>query len=159
MDRSFRQGSALGARILRLGKALHPPLKQASMLGSNPQNGGVQRERQPPADGKSPAARSHLAALLGKTCWFLGDDVGYGPDPAAALRFLREAVSPDDWVLGNHDAMLADLLTDADLQAAGAPEGIRLTTERGQTVTCRGQLLTPEEWRAVSTYRAATAKP
>lgn len=42
--------------------------------------------------------------------YFLGDAVGYGPDPVNALRMLRENVSDDRWVIGNHDAYLVQLL-------------------------------------------------
>ena len=50
--------------------------------------------------------------------WYLGDIVGYGPEPVECLRWLSErvhAVAPESWVLGNHDAMLAGLLNDYDL--------------------------------------------
>lgn len=46
--------------------------------------------------------------------WFLGDAVGRGPDPVHVVRWLSESidtVNGNHWVLGNHDAMLADLLT------------------------------------------------
>lgn len=53
-------------------------------------------------------------------CWFLGDIVGYGPEPAECLHWLAEyvhAVDADGWVLGNHDALLASLLYQHDLDA------------------------------------------
>jgi len=34
--------------------------------------------------------------------WFLGDIVGYGPDPTACIRRLRDA-APAFWLAGNHD--------------------------------------------------------
>ena len=41
--------------------------------------------------------------------WFLGDAVGYGPDPNACVERLRE-LRPDVWLAGNHDwAALAKL--------------------------------------------------
>lgn len=40
--------------------------------------------------------------------WCLGDVVGYGPRPVPPVLWLKLATS--DWVLGNHDAMLANLL-------------------------------------------------
>jgi predicted phosphodiesterase len=46
--------------------------------------------------------------------WFLGDAVGRGPDPVRVVRWLSESIDAENgnnWVLGNHDAMLADLLT------------------------------------------------
>ena len=50
-----------------------------------------------------------------KRYWFLGDVVGYGPQPAEPLRWLKEHVASRDWVLGNHDAIFADLLTPVEL--------------------------------------------
>jgi predicted phosphodiesterase len=34
--------------------------------------------------------------------WFLGDVVGYGPDPNACVERLRE-LGPEHWLAGNHD--------------------------------------------------------
>lgn len=51
-------------------------------------------------------------------CWFLGDVVGYGPEPGDCLLWLAQlvhAAAPDGWVLGNHDALLANLLYAHDL--------------------------------------------
>lgn len=51
-------------------------------------------------------------------CWFLGDVVGYGPEPGDCLLWLAHLVhaqTPDGWVLGNHDALLANLLYAHDL--------------------------------------------
>jgi len=42
--------------------------------------------------------------------WCLGDVVGYGPNPVECVRFLREEVHPDRWVMGNHDAGLVGLV-------------------------------------------------
>lgn len=81
--------------------------------------------------------------------WFLGDAAGYGPHPAAAVHFLSGVVSDDDWVLGNHDAMLADLLTGDD--AAGDATTYRVITQFGHRVQCRGQLLSLGDWQATST--------
>ncbi len=41
--------------------------------------------------------------------WFLGDMVGYGPYPVECLNWLRANVKDEEWVLGNHDAMLLAL--------------------------------------------------
>lgn len=39
--------------------------------------------------------------------WFLGDLIGYGPDPAACIRWLKnEADIGERWVSGNHDEWL-----------------------------------------------------
>ena len=43
----------------------------------------------------------------------LGDVVGYGPDPAEAVRFCREAC--DAVVMGNHDAVVCGLRSDASM--------------------------------------------
>jgi predicted phosphodiesterase len=40
---------------------------------------------------------------------FLGDAVGYGPDPHVPLLWLKYYVQDGDWVLGNHDAFFANL--------------------------------------------------
>ncbi len=42
--------------------------------------------------------------------WFLGDALGYGPDPQAPLLWLKYYVDANDWILGNHDAMYAGLM-------------------------------------------------
>jgi predicted phosphodiesterase len=49
--------------------------------------------------------------------WFLGDAVGYGPDPVTAVRWLTHFVEPEDWVLGNHEAIMANLLTREESEA------------------------------------------
>lgn len=51
--------------------------------------------------------------------WFLGDAVGYGPDPVAPALWLKRYVEPEDWVIGNHDAMLAGLLRADEWEAVG----------------------------------------
>lgn len=39
--------------------------------------------------------------------WFLGDLIGYGPDPVACLEWLKDGANLGDrWVPGNHDAWL-----------------------------------------------------
>src|SRR5215203_5785415 len=50
--------------------------------------------------------------------WSLGDIVGYGPNPVNTLLFLKRYVDSEAWVMGNHDAMLADLVLPDDLPAA-----------------------------------------
>lgn len=49
--------------------------------------------------------------------WFLGDVVGYGPDAVPAVKWLAHFVETDDWVLGNHEAIMTGLLTDKDSEA------------------------------------------
>jgi predicted phosphodiesterase len=41
--------------------------------------------------------------------WFLGDVAGYGPNPVECLDWLCANVNDEEWVLGNHDAMLLAL--------------------------------------------------
>lgn len=40
--------------------------------------------------------------------YFLGDAVGYGPQPVETVRLLREKVELDRWLIGNHDDMLVN---------------------------------------------------
>jgi predicted phosphodiesterase len=35
--------------------------------------------------------------------WFLGDVIGYGPNPNESLEMLREIVPFEHWIIGNHD--------------------------------------------------------
>src|SRR3989304_2695012 len=56
------------------------------------------------------AVREHALQKQRVECfWYLGDIVGYGPQPVECLDWLRSEVSNDHWVLGNHDAMLLGL--------------------------------------------------
>lgn len=52
----------------------------------------------------------HIRTQSVDSLWFLGDVVGYGPDPVATLEFLKE--KPDVWVPGNHDAGLVGVLSE-----------------------------------------------
>ena len=50
------------------------------------------------------------------TTWFLGDVIGYGPQPIECLKFLRERLSfGGRWVAGNHDleAFFSDQLNNS----------------------------------------------
>jgi predicted phosphodiesterase len=38
--------------------------------------------------------------------WFLGDAVGYGPEPHRCLQLLEKEVNCKAWVLGNHDEVM-----------------------------------------------------
>lgn len=49
--------------------------------------------------------------------WFLGDAVGYGPDPVSAIRWLSHLVDTQEWVLGNHEAIMAGLLNNDEKEA------------------------------------------
>lgn len=55
------------------------------------------------------AVLAHAEKRSAERFWFLGDVVGYGPQPVECIDWLRQNVALDDWVLGNHDAMLVGL--------------------------------------------------
>lgn len=60
------------------------------------------------------AVLNHSSSHNVDAYWFLGDLVGYGPSPVEVMRWLNGKMDgfpqPDSWVLGNHDAMMADLV-------------------------------------------------
>jgi predicted phosphodiesterase len=92
--------------------------------------------------------------LESKAFWSLGDVVGYGPHPAEALKFLEDFVDPDGWVLGNHDAMLADLLLPEDLAKMEDQSGVlQAVTQKGEgvPVVARGLFLDKDEWAQTNT--------
>ncbi len=72
--------------------------------------------------------------------WCLGDVVGYGPNPIPGIRFLARYGRSDAWVLGNHDAMLADLCPPVSIS-------IRFG-DQGETVQVRGKFLSAEDWHS-----------
>jgi predicted phosphodiesterase len=78
-------------------------------------------------------------------CWSLGDVVGYGPHPAQTLSFLRDFVAPEAWVMGNHDAMLADLVLPGDIEA---PNLMRVCVNKGlgREVLAHGNFMKAEDW-------------
>jgi len=80
--------------------------------------------------------------------WCLGDVVGYGPHPVAPLMFLKCYVEADGWVMGNHDAMLADLLLPDDLRHKKPKDILHAVTDKGKgvKVTARGRFLTLDDW-------------
>ncbi len=70
-------------------------------------------------------------------CWFLGDVVGYGPDPVEAVRWLVElldsgTLSDDGWVLGNHEAIMAGWLTEMEQAAVNEMAQVVLNYHRQQ---------------------------
>lgn len=80
------------------------------------------------------AVNADLATQGVAACWFLGDIVGYGPEPVACVHWLAEAIHGVDteaWVLGNHDALLASLLYqhDMDMLTATPREAIELNRQ------------------------------
>lgn len=66
------------------------------------------------------------------TYWFLGDAVGYGPEAVHAVRFIDVLVDPDCWVIGNHEAMFAGLLTESELSKTAAVALDVVNLHRGQ---------------------------
>lgn len=59
------------------------------------------------------AVRERVVEAGVQGVWFLGDAVGRGPDPLEVISWLRECIHShpeSEWVLGNHDCMLANLL-------------------------------------------------
>ncbi|GAB4480160.1 MAG: metallophosphoesterase family protein [Anaerolineales bacterium] len=78
--------------------------------------------------------------------WALGDFVGYGPHPVNILLFLKRYVHPDAWVMGNHDAMLADLLTPEEVPHTRGAHPVQTAKGEGPTIYTRGKFLSDDEW-------------
>jgi predicted phosphodiesterase len=84
-----------------------------------------------------------------RQCWCLGDVVGYGPHPAQTLGFLRDYVDSKAWVMGNHDAMLADIVLPEE--ADSMPDSSKLMRVRvnkgaGREVISRGKFMKADDW-------------
>ena len=60
------------------------------------------------------AVLAHAQARPWDACIFLGDLVGYYPEPEQTAQMLRQ-LKPQTCILGNHDAMLLDLAQDKPL--------------------------------------------
>lgn len=84
-----------------------------------------------------------------KHFWCLGDMVGYGCDPIEPLMFVKRYVNMDDWVMGNHDAMLADLVLPQDFEREPNVKSLDIETKGGQ-IRVRGQFQSIEDWRATN---------
>lgn len=78
--------------------------------------------------------------------WCLGDMVGYYSDPVEPLMFIKRYVDEDDWVMGNHDAMLADLVLPGDIQRTPGLRAVEIDSEGGR-IHVRGEFLSPEDWK------------
>jgi len=52
------------------------------------------------------AVLSHAHDRGAADIWFLGDAVGYGPDPHRCLHLLEKEVNTEAWILGNHDNVI-----------------------------------------------------
>lgn len=76
--------------------------------------------------------------------WFLGDVVGYGPHPFECLKFMLDSVADDRWVLGNHDAMLLELLR-AELDPTER-HNQKITTRSGLELLRNPCYLKKSEW-------------
>lgn len=57
------------------------------------------------------AVLNHAQTQKVDDCWFLGDALGYGPDPNKCSDRLQQLVSPENWVAGNHDRGVTGQLT------------------------------------------------
>jgi predicted phosphodiesterase len=55
------------------------------------------------------AVLSHAGAEHVEAVFFLGDVVGYGPEPQRCLKLLQESADLEAWVTGNHDEDLGTL--------------------------------------------------
>jgi len=94
-----------------------------------------------------PALRAVLEDVSNReidSFWCLGDMVGYYTDPVEPLMFVKRNVDEDDWVMGNHDAMLADLLLPGD-----DADGVEIETKGGK-IRAHAKFLTPEDWQGTN---------
>lgn len=82
-------------------------------------------------------------------CWSLGDVVGYGPHPSQTLLFLRDFVDPQAWVMGNHDAMLTDIVLPEDISSVSKSEElihVKVNKGEGREVVGRNIFMKQEDW-------------
>lgn len=97
----------------------------------------------------------------GRSFWSLGDVIGYGPHPEKTLEFLRDHAEPQAWVLGNHEAMLADLVLPGDVDDNKENEHlIRVTTQKGEgeEVSVRGVFMSSEDWAITNSSPVQTTR-
>ena len=66
--------------------------------------------------------------------WFLGDAVGYGPEPNLCLGLLMKHVNPGAWVLGNHDEAMRYPPADEQLVTKQRPTLETLLTPRADQI-------------------------
>ncbi len=83
--------------------------------------------------------------------WFLGDAVGYGPDPVKALDWVLSNVSQKRRVWGNHDMMLHGLLAakDPKLNSKLASNTFSLKF-KGDDLVIIENLLRKSDWQATN---------
>ncbi|MEI7987724.1 MAG: metallophosphoesterase family protein [Chloroflexota bacterium] len=67
-----------------------------------------------------------MCAYNVQQCWMLGDTVGYGPHPVESLVWLKNEVNLQNWVIGNHDAMLANLFSEDEWNLVNASAKIAI---------------------------------
>jgi len=69
------------------------------------------------------AVYAHAQSQSFDRVWCLGDIIGYGPSPGLCIERLTSLLSPECWLMGNHDAFALDIyrrtsfLVDADRDA------------------------------------------
>lgn len=83
-----------------------------------------------------------------KRFWFLGDAVGYGPDPVQTFKLLAEKIRPEIWLAGNHD----HYATPSDPNDPGSPPLLRGAIYNGSGEHVKG----PREsaWDVAKRHRA-----
>lgn len=79
--------------------------------------------------------------------WFLGDAVGRGPDPVPILRLINSYLEPQDWVLGNHDAMFRDLIMPGE---KNGHHPISITKGNGLEIEVSGKVVSRAIWNATN---------
>ena len=72
------------------------------------------------------AVLSHASKNKIDEVFFLGDAVGYGPEPHRVMTLLMENVNSDAWVVGNHDEAMRYPTDDYGFFESGDDESDRL---------------------------------
>lgn len=81
--------------------------------------------------------------------WCLGDMIGYYSDPIEPLLFVKKYVDADNWVMGNHEAMLADLVLPQDLPLPKGQTCLEVKSKAG-VLRVRGLFMEQEQWQATN---------
>lgn len=63
------------------------------------------------------AVHADAERLEVESFWVLGDVIGYGPHPTICIQWLQTFVKAGCWVIGNHEAIFANLLGPDELAA------------------------------------------
>ncbi len=74
---------------------------------------------------QSVAAHYSAPPQSAERVWFLGDIVDRGADPRAVMLWVRDHVAPEDWVLGNHEAIMVGF---ADEESVSRVDPLSLRT-------------------------------